>query len=290
MDTELMTSMQADIKKYDGVRLPLKASVLERLLVRRINPYRLHPNPDDEFCMPSIGPNYGIISDYVFKISKGKYWAGGVEDEPVYIEKMYPDNYMILNGHHRWAAALRLGMRRIPVRVVNVTTDKDIDNILFNSSNEKRVALDLDEVVFCSDDVCEKKPFLLPGSLNRENIRLGVPALSHFLSSKGYDIWVYTQKYYSDDYIRSFLKSYHIKATGVVTAFSRKRWKKDKVGESIEKKITDKYRTTLNITNDELIIIEREKGAFEQHDLNCEPADWSKSVINTIKSLNDEKG
>lgn len=288
-DKDLMNLVQEDIAKYDGIRMPLKAGLIERLIVRKMRPLKLHPNPDDEFCFPSIGPNNGIISDYANRMRSGKYWNGDLDDEPLFIEKMYPDGYMILNGHHRWAAAMRIGMRRIPVRIVNVTTDADIDNALKNSVNDKRVSLDLDEVIFCRDDVYEKKPFLLPGNLNRERIRLGMPALSHFLLNEGYDIWAYTRAYYSDDYIRHFLKAYHIKVTGVITGYSRKHWKKGKIDEKIEKKIMDKYNTTLNITNDEIIKIENKSGVFEQYDLNSDPADWSKSVIKTIKSWHDEK-
>ncbi|MBP3241914.1 MAG: ParB N-terminal domain-containing protein [Oribacterium sp.] len=33
--------------------------------------------------------------------------------DPIIVEKMYPDGYMILNGHHRWAAATRLGLKKV---------------------------------------------------------------------------------------------------------------------------------------------------------------------------------
>ncbi len=275
--------------KYDGIRMPLKASLPERMFIRKMKITKLHPNPDDEFCMPSIGPNYEIISDYVSRIRRGKYWAGGADDEPLYIEKMYPDGYMILNGHHRWAAALRLKKKRIPVRIVNVTTDADIDKILSQSVNEKRVSFDLDEDVFCGDMECEKKPFLLRGPLSKEHVRLGMPALSHFLISQGYDLWVYTQKYYSDDFIRHFLKAYHIGVRGVITGYSRKRWKKNDVGAQIEKKIMNKYRVTLNITKDEIIKIENKSGTFEQVELGDAAKDWSKNAIKIIKNWDEEE-
>ena len=44
-----------------------------------------------------------------------------IVNEPIPVEKMYPEGYMILNGHHRWAAALRLGQPEIPVKIVNLT-------------------------------------------------------------------------------------------------------------------------------------------------------------------------
>ena len=43
---------------------PVKTSLPVRLLVRKAACESLYPNPEDEFCVPEIGPNYGIISSY----------------------------------------------------------------------------------------------------------------------------------------------------------------------------------------------------------------------------------
>ena len=56
---------------------------------------------------------------------------------------------MILNGHHRWAAALRLGFKTVPVKIVNLTQQTDIEKMLAASKHDKRVSLDLDETIFC---------------------------------------------------------------------------------------------------------------------------------------------
>ena len=48
-----------EIKKYGGVMIPVKAGLMERLLVKEAEIKKLHPNPDDEFCMPGIGPMTG---------------------------------------------------------------------------------------------------------------------------------------------------------------------------------------------------------------------------------------
>ena len=65
--------------------------------------------------MPKVGPNYKIISAYqqqyvdALKISRNYY-----EGEPIIVERTHPEGYRIVNGHHRWAAALRIGMAQIP--------------------------------------------------------------------------------------------------------------------------------------------------------------------------------
>jgi len=78
------------------------------MLVRRVKCSKLHPNLEDEFCDPNIGPSHRIISEYEKQYMDGDQRAGDYFhfcSEPVVVQKMYPDGYMILNGHHRWAAA-----------------------------------------------------------------------------------------------------------------------------------------------------------------------------------------
>ena len=53
-----------EIEKNRGRLVPVKASLAERLFVRTAHWKDLHPNPDDEFCDPKVGPNYKIISNY----------------------------------------------------------------------------------------------------------------------------------------------------------------------------------------------------------------------------------
>ena len=46
-----------DVKKQKGVYMPVQASLAERLTTRHLPMEKLHPNPDDEFAFPDIGPN-----------------------------------------------------------------------------------------------------------------------------------------------------------------------------------------------------------------------------------------
>ena len=119
-----------DIKSFEKLNHPVKAGLLERLLVRKLPLSELHPNPQDEFCMESIGPSYAIISDYE-KTFRDRIRHGedifGQYDDPLMVEKMSTGGYMILNGHHRWMAARRIHLGKVPIRIVNVTTAEDIE-------------------------------------------------------------------------------------------------------------------------------------------------------------------
>lgn len=108
-----------DLAEYDGKRVPVKASLFERLTVRYLDPEEMHANPDDEFSMPSVGPNDRIINEYVKMIPMLLKLEEDVFSEPVQVQKILPKGYLILNGHHRWAAALKTGLSKIRATIVN---------------------------------------------------------------------------------------------------------------------------------------------------------------------------
>ena len=153
-------------------------------MVRKISPFKLHPNPDDEFCNPKIGPNYQIISGYEQKIRSSLPYDIPPFDEPLIVQKITPGGYMLLNGHHRWAAARSCDMDPVPIKIVNLTSESDVQQMLSESDRTKRVTFDLDEVVFSSEEgYYEIIPQSLLGKKVKEQIRLGIPALFRFFNS-----------------------------------------------------------------------------------------------------------
>ena len=288
--TELAEFLEKELKKYEGVMVPIKASSSERMFTKKVSIELLHPNPDDEFCSKTVGPNYSIYNRYIRAFQRFGDIEQSANDDPITVEKVYPDGYMILNGHHRWAAAWRVGIKRIPVKIVNLTSEIDIDKMLRASQHDKRAAFDLDEVVFCSreDDIAERP---LPFPMNKiyvERIRLGLPALMHFLGRRGYDVWVYTSEYYSLDYLQNYFKKYSVKVDGVVTGITRKNKKFSDTKKKTEKKITKKYKETLHIDRNTVIRITRDSGEFEDHEITSDPGGWSRSVMRIVHKLSTD--
>lgn len=164
------------------------------------------------------------------------YTLGRDFEEPLTVEKIRPDGYLLLNGHHRWAAAMRMGVRRAPIHIVNLTQTADIQKMLQNAKHDKSVALDLDEVVFASGrEMAMEKALPFPARrVYKERLRYGIPALFRFFKSHGYDIWVYTAQYYSMEYIQHLFKWYGVKIDNFVTGILKKtgmmRWKEREYG------------------------------------------------------------
>lgn len=271
------------VQKLEGVYFPLKASLLARILTKKAPCKRLYPNPADEFCMPDIGPSEDIISSYAEQFLEN---LSPSFCEPIIIEKLHPEGYMIINGHHRWAAAWRTNHAKIPVRVVNLMHEAEVREILQNSRHEKRATFDMDEVLLRGgDEALLEKPLPFPWNrIYRERIRLGVPALFHSLMVSGYDIWLYSTRYYSADAVQDYFRRYHVEVTGVITALDKRRGR----AHELEEMIHGNYRCTLNIDNDTVLLVMNGEKELREFPLSGAPDTWSREIIELLKELDQE--
>ena len=283
--TELSKFLEDELKMLRGGYFPVKSGILRRMVMKKARCSDLHPNPNDVFCDPKVGPCSRIISEYQQKFINDIRRDTFFENEPVIIERLHPNGYMLINGHHRWAAARGIGQKTIPAKLVNLMHEADISKILSNSMHTKRAALDLDEVVFAAEEDTAAEPQLnFPWNrVYGERLRRGVPALFHFLAKNGYDIWLYSFKYYSFDYIQRFFKRYHVRITGVISAVDKRSDRES--GRSIEKRINEKYERTLHIDRSAVLEIARGRKQFRDIELTGEPGEWSREVMEAVESL-----
>ena len=296
-DTSPKTKFQAflneELSKVQGIYYPVKAGFLRRVLVKNISIKKLHPNPDDEFCKPDIGPNYSIISRYQGDLarlksnSNAKFLSHNAAYEPLQVQKISPDGYMILNGHHRWAAARQVGLRRIDIEIMDLTQKEDILKMIKASGHDRRVTLDLDEVVFCPDDsaLCEKPLPLWLRRTYKERIRLGIPALFQFLAGRGYDIWVYTARYYSTGYLRYLFRHYRCPVAGIITGTGRKGPSGSDMRQQLEEIFDEKYQSTLHIDNTMVLQTFAHSRTFRDYQLEHTDSRWSAEVMNIIQEI-----
>ncbi len=285
---EFKEYLDEQVRKYDGVSVPVKANLAERIFIRRVAYRNLHPNPGDEFCMPGSGQNYEIISEYEQKIrEKKKHNDRKYFDERLIVEKIWPDGYMILNGHHRWAAAVRMNLRKIPVKIVNLTQQMDIERMVRNAHHDKRVAMDIDEVLIqANGEGRAKKPATgIRGMLFGDKLKLGVPALFHYLKTQGYDIWVYTSRYATAESLQRFFRWHRAAVDGVVTGIGRKDRDGGAVRKKMEKLIGDKYLQTIHIDANSVVQIDSRTREYKDHSLSGAEETWSREVMDAVKEF-----
>lgn len=168
---------------------------------------------------------------------------------------MLPDGYMILNGHHRWAAALQSGTGKVRIQVVNVTHDEDIYRMLKSSQSDKRVILDLDEIVFAGEgDPTEPLGFPY-NKIFTCRMKLGMAAFLDALKKRGYDIWAFTASEHSEKYFNYFFEAHRIKITGVVNCINQKKAARVKENKQMASAFAKKYNQTLTLLKDSMIYI-----------------------------------
>ena len=280
--------VREEMSKYDGKYLPVRVNFLQRIFTKNLAPGKLHPNPDDEFCMKDVGPNDEIIGKYIKKITFNRQHSLPVFDEPLIIEKIRPDGYMLLNGHHRWAAALMTEVKKVPVDLINVTHLSDIIGQMEKTDRSKRASINLDDVVFCQETEPAEKPLVFPFNRHyKERIREGIPGLVYALHNAGYDVWVYTTGYASTDHLRGLFFHYRIGADGIINGAHRINSKQKNDMNGVNDLMAKKYRITLNIDMESVSWIRSETKEFEAIDIPSKGEDWAQQVIAIVRKLKD---
>ena len=291
--TDLEQFIEDEVLIQRSTAVPVKASLIERLVVRQYAVKKLLPNPEDEFCFSDIGPNMNIVSKYVSQFVENMKKNLPIMDEPLYVQKIRPSGYMILNGHHRWVAASRLSIKKVPVCVVNGIYEGDVRRILEKSTHEKRATIDLDEVVFTlsAADKSERRRGIPLYGLAKKRLRYGIPSLFSHLKLKGYDIWVYSSRYYSVDDIRRFFAKYAVTVDVIITGMKKLSGKPTAQKKKMDELIANKYKMTLHIDRDLLVATYSHAGDFCEEAVECEPDVWSANVCDALERIeNDEKG
>lgn len=281
MTEEYQKRVIDDLKNYVGLNYPRRASIIERLLVRHVRITKLHPNPTDEFSMPAIGPNYEIIGKYEKELKRAIEKGTTPITEPLIAEKMSTGGYMLLNGHHRWMAAYRLGLRSLPVQIVNVTPEDEIFTLVNRSSKDKCVSFDLDEILLTDGEKYPpQKKLVFPFNKIYKNITLRKNAkyLIDELRKLSFDVWVYTGNYYSTEYINMLFALHNVKVDGIVNGLAKKN-------KEIQKIFKEKYRVSLHIDNESVLCVNLKTGEYDSYDINADAVNWAAEAMVAIKGI-----
>ena len=289
--TDFKTYLNQEIDRTKGIAVPVRETLLRRLVIKHLSVTRLHPNPDDEFCLPGIGPNESIISRYASEFHQyGKdEQAAAISHvaayQPLIVHKIKPDGYMIMNGHHRWAGALKAGKQRLPVAIVNLTQPGDLEKHIKNTRNHMRVTLDLDEVVLSGEGEDAEKGLAFPFSrLYPQRLRLGIPALFYMLNQQKYDIWVYTSGLYSFDHIMRLLGHHHAQVACVITGAGRKTASGKDLRARAESLAERKYTVTCHIDQKTVLRVFSADKSFEEYPLPGTDI-WSREVMDVFRRM-----
>ena len=149
------------------------------------------------------------------------------------------------------------------------------------SQEKMRISFDLDEVLFVSPETHKTEPELsFPFSrIYKERLRLGTPALINELQKIGYEVWVYTSSYRSEQYIRRLFWHYGIRFDGIVTAQRHlKEVQRDKK-EILPQKMPQFYQIKLHVDDEAVICSLGREYGFHTYQLGEDDDEWKQKIV-----------
>lgn len=266
-----------EVASYKGITHPVKAGFWERLLRRRLPISSLHPNPDDEFSNPDVGPSYSIIAEYITQWKRFRESRQAAPGDKITVEKMSVGGYMLLDGHHRWYAARRVGIETLRVSIVNVTPIEEVILAMQRSKGRLCASLDLDEVLLTDSSAADSA---LPAVLRRfqkKALRKNAAMLVRELKSLGFDVWVYTGSFVNDSDIRKLFRFLGVKADGIVSGL-----KNESARAKLRKAFTEKYELSVHIDLEGVICVNTKTKQYESADITGE---WATGAVSALKGL-----
>lgn len=144
-----------------------------------------------------------------------------------------------------------------------------------------RVSFDLDEVLFVLPETHKTEPPLrFPFNLiYKERLRLGTPDVIHTLQELGYEVWVYTSSFRTENYIRRLFKHYHIRFDGIVNGTRHMKEVQRDNKQMLPQKLPNRYRISLHIDDEAIVCTLGKQYGYNVFQLNAQDDDWKEKVI-----------
>ncbi|MBQ6322804.1 MAG: HAD family hydrolase [Lachnospiraceae bacterium] len=144
-----------------------------------------------------------------------------------------------------------------------------------------RVSFDLDEVLFVSPETHKTEaPLRFPFSkIYKERLRLGTPRLINELQKLGYEVWVYTSSFRSEQYIRQLFAHYHVRFDGIVNAQRHLREVQRNNKTILPQKLPNRYRISLHIDDEAIVCSLGRQYGYRTYQLDAQDDDWVEKII-----------
>ena len=152
-----------------------------------------------------------------------------------------------------------------------------------------RVSFDLDEVLFV-DPATHKTELPLRFPLNRiytERLRLGTPELVKALQKLGYEVWVYTSSYRSEEYIRRLFRHYGVRFDGIINAQRHLREVQRDHKTILPQKMPNHYRISLHVDDESVICSLGRQYGFRTYQLDAQDDEWAEKIIRRAEEIKE---
>lgn len=150
-----------------------------------------------------------------------------------------------------------------------------------------RVSFDLDEVLFVSPKTHKTEP-PLPFPLNKiykERLRLGTPELINKLQELGYEVWIYTSSFRTENYIRHLFMWYNVRFDGIVNAQRHIKEVQGNNRDILPQKLPSKYRISLHIDDETVVCSLGRQYGYNTYQLEAEDDEWKEKILERAEHI-----
>ena len=144
-----------------------------------------------------------------------------------------------------------------------------------------RVSFDLDEVLFVNPDTHKTEP-ALPFPFRKyykERLRAGTPDLINTLQKMGFEVWIYTSSFRSENYIKGLFRHYGVHFDGIVNGTRHLKEVQQGRSQILPQKVPNRYRISLHIDDEAVICSYGREFGFDTYQLDADDDDWKEKVI-----------
>ena len=156
-----------------------------------------------------------------------------------------------------------------------------------NSAEKMRVSFDLDEVLFVNPNTHKTEPELIfPfNKIFKERLRLGTADLIHKLQDEGFEVWVYTSSFRSENYIKALFRLYNVRFDSIVNGTRHLKEVQGKRKEMYPQKMPSKYRIVLHIDDEAVIATAGKAYGFKVYQLNADDDMWKEKILEQVYQI-----
>jgi len=154
-----------------------------------------------------------------------------------------------------------------------------------------RVSFDLDEVLFVSPQTHKTEP-PLPFPMNKiykERLRLGTPELIRTLQKMGYEVWVYTSSFRTENYIKHLFRCYGVSFDGIINGTRHLKEVQRGHSETMPQKMPGRYRISLHIDDEAIVCSMGRIYGYNVYQLEAEDDQWKEKIIEKAEEIRKQE-
>lgn len=160
-----------------------------------------------------------------------------------------------------------------------------------NDEVRMRVSFDLDEVLFVSPITHQTEPELIfpLNKIFKERLRLGTPELINKLQAMGYEVWVYTSSFRSENYIKSLFRCYKVRFDGIVNGTRHLNEVQKGHKEILPQKVPGRYNISLHVDDESVICSYGREYGFDAYQLDAPDEMWKEKIIEKAEQVRKKR-